>query len=128
MNQDFAVKEYEGGQKESTEKRDYKPDSVEVVIHLDAVLPRRSSVLPGRDSAGSSNPSCLDLLRTGVTKHPGHPESGRLLPYLSILATRAVSFSMALTRDFSLWALPSVPARGVRTFLESSRPLVPLSG
>jgi len=82
-----------------------------VVIHLGTVLPRRSSVLPGRDSAGSSDPSCLDLLRTGVTKHPGRPESGRLLPYLSILAITAVSVSMALTRDFSLWELPSVLAR-----------------
>ncbi len=114
--------------KNKTGERNYKPDSVAVAIHLGAVLPRHSSVLPGRDLAGSSNPSCLDLLRTGVTKHPGYPESGRLLPYLSTLAAMAVFFSMALTRDRSLWVLPSVLARGVRTFLEFSRPLVSLSG
>jgi len=63
----------------------------------------------------------------GVASPNGFPSGGELLPRLSILADKAVSVSMALSKDHSFRALPGTLPCEVRTFLDGSYPSRPFA-
>ena len=90
-------------------------------IPLGAPLPTHSSHLPADVTRAASMSAYLVLLRMEVAAF--HPRPGRCYPVGPRLVSVAlfIAFIAALTATYSVWALPSIPLCGARTFLSPFR-------
>ncbi|GAB3598470.1 hypothetical protein GCM10027446_28780 [Angustibacter peucedani] len=97
-------------------------------IHLDVLLPARSSGLPGSSGGPPSNAPCLTLLRVGFAEPP--PSPGVLVvsyttvsPLLDRRTGRAVCSLWHCPAGHPGWALPTTLPCGARTFLGTGEPV-----
>lgn len=88
-----------------------------MVIYLGRAFPPSSSGLPGFIGRDHPNPA-WPCSGWGLPSHRIAPMLvSSCLTFPPLPFHRRFEVSMALSRDRSLWVLPSIPSRGVRTFL-----------